>query len=69
MKAVQITVTLDEYETLPKYVGAMNQEPALFAYQIDENTAILAAVDECGLGWMLAPLSDYFSECEIKKLK
>lgn len=69
MKAVQLTVSLDEYTALPQYVAAMNEDPELFAHQLDENTAILAAVGECGLGWMLAQLGGYFFEYEIKNLK
>lgn len=49
MKATKLTIGFREWSKLADFVETINQEDEMLAYQIDNTTALLVAVGECGL--------------------
>ena len=48
MKATKLTIGFREWSKLADFVETINQEDEMVAYQIDNTTALLVAIGECG---------------------
>ena len=69
MKAVKLIIGFREWSKLPEFVKAINAEGDLLAYEIDNTTALLVAVGECGLAWIEAQAAQWFEDYETETIK
>lgn len=69
MKATKLTIGFREWSKLADFVETMNQEDEMLAYEIDNTTALLVAVGECGLSWMEAQAAQWFEDYETETVK
>ncbi|MDE6346388.1 MAG: hypothetical protein K2L55_06955 [Muribaculaceae bacterium] len=47
----------------------INEEDEMVAYEIDNTTALLVAVGECGLAWIEAQAAQWFEDYETETVK
>ena len=69
MKATKLTIGFRERAKLAALVETINQEDEMLAYQIDNTTALLVAVGECGLAWIEAQAAQWFEDYETETVK
>ena len=62
MKATKLTIGFREWSKLPDFVEMINEEDEMVAYEIDNTTALLVAVGECGLAWIEAQAAQWFED-------
>lgn len=60
MRAAKLTIGFREWSKLPDFVEMINEEDEMVAYEIDNTTALLVAVGECGLAWIEARAAQWF---------
>lgn len=69
MKATKLTIGFREWSKLPDFVEMINEEDEMVAYEIDNTTALLVAVGECGLAWIEAQAAQWFEDYETETIK
>lgn len=69
MKATKLTIGFREWSKLPDFVEMINEEDEMVAYEIDNTTALLVAVGECGLAWIEAQSAQWFEDYETETIK
>lgn len=69
MKATKLTIGFREWSKLADFVETINQEGEMLAYEIDNTTALLVAVGECGLAWIEAQAERWFNDYETEPVK
>lgn len=69
MKATKLTIGFREWSKLADFVETINQEDEMLAYEIDNTTALLVAVGECGLAWIEAQAEQWFNDYETETVK
>lgn len=69
MKATKLTIGFREWSKLPDFVEMINEEDEMVAYEIDNTTALLVAVGECGLAWIEARTAQWFEDYETETIK
>ena len=69
MKATKLTIGFREGSKLPDFVEMINEEDEMVAYEIDNTTALLVAVGECGLAWIEAQAAQWFEDYETETIK
>ena len=69
MKATKLTIGFREWSKLADFVETINQEDEMLAYEIDNTTALLVAVGECGLAWIEAQAEQWFNDYETEIVK
>ena len=69
MKATKLTIGFREWSKLPDFVEMINEEDEMVAYEIDNTTALLVAVGECGLAWIEAQAAQWFEDDETETIK
>ena len=69
MKAAKLTIGFREWSKLPDFVEMINEEVEMVAYEIDNTTALLVAVGECGLAWIEAQAAQWFEDYETETIK
>lgn len=62
MKATKLTIGFREWSKLPDFVEMINEEDEMVAYEIDNTTALLVAVGECGLAWIEAQAAQWYED-------
>lgn len=69
MKATKLTIGFREWSKLADFVEMINEEDEMVAYEIDNTTAPLVAVGECGLAWIEAQAAQWFEDYETETIK
>ncbi|MBJ2196016.1 MAG: hypothetical protein JFT11_09705 [Muribaculaceae bacterium] len=69
MKATKLTIGFREWSKLPDFVEMINEEDEMVAYEIDNTTALLVAVGECGLAWIEAQAAQWYEDYETETIK
>lgn len=69
MKATKLTIGFREWSKLPDFVEMINAEAEMFAYEIDNTTALLVAVGECGIAWIEAQAEQWFDDQYTETIK
>lgn len=69
MRASKLTIGFREWSKLADFVETINEEDEMVAYEIDNTTALLVAVGECGLAWIEAQAAQWFENYEIETVK
>lgn len=69
MKATKLTIGFREWSKLPDFVEMINEEDEMVAYEIDNTTALLVAVGECGLACIEAQAAQWFEDYETETIK
>lgn len=69
MQATKLTIGFREWSKLPDFVETINGEDEMLAYEIDNTTALLVAVGECGLAWIEAQAAQWFDDYETETIK
>ncbi len=69
MKATKLTIGFREWSKHPDFVEMINEEDEMVAYEIDNTTALLVAVGECGLAWIEAQAAQWFEDYETETIK
>lgn len=69
MKATKLTIGFREWSKLADFVETINEEEEMVACQIDNTTALLVAVGECGLAWIEAQAAQWFEDYETETIK
>lgn len=69
MKTTKLTIGFREWSKLPDFVEMINEEDEMVAYEIDNTTALLVAVGECGLAWIEAQAAQWFEDYETETIK
>lgn len=69
MKATKLTIGFREWSKLPDFVEMINEEDEMVDYEIDNTTALLVAVGECGLAWIEAQAAQWFEDYETETIK
>ncbi len=69
MKATKLTIGFREWSKLADFVETINQEDEMLAYQIDNTTALLVAVGECGLAWIDSQAAKGNTDLNTEKIK
>lgn len=69
MKATKLTIGFREWSKLPDFVEMINEEDEMGAYEIDNTTALLVAVGECGLAWIEAQAAQWYEDYETETIK
>lgn len=69
MKATKLTIGFREWSKLPDFVEMINEEDEMVAYEIDNTTALLVTVGECGLAWIEAQAAQWFEDYETETIK
>ncbi len=52
MEAVKLNIGFREWSKLPHFVEMINGEDEMFAYQIDNTSAIIVTQGPCGTNWV-----------------
>ena len=68
MKATKLTIGFREWSKFPDFVEMINEEDEMVAYEIDNTTALLVAVGECGLAWIEAQAAQWFEDYETETI-
>lgn len=69
MEAIKLSIGFREWSKLPDFVEMINEEDEMVAYEIDNTTALLVAVGECGLAWIEAQAAQWFEDYETETIK
>lgn len=69
MEAIKLSIGFREWSKLPDFVEMINAEAEMFAYEIDNTTALLVAVGECGLAWIEAQAAQWYEDYETETIK
>lgn len=69
MKATKLTIGFREWSKLPDFVEMINEEDEMVAYEIDNTTALLVAVGECGIAWIEAQAEQWFDDQYTETIK
>lgn len=69
MKATKLTIGFREWSKLADFVETINQEVEMVAYQIDNTTALLVTIGECGLVWIEAQAKTWFNDHYMTPVK
>ena len=69
MKATKLTIGFREWSKPADFVETINEEDEMVAYQIDNTTALLVAVDECGLAWIDSQAATWFEDYYMTPVK
>ena len=69
MKATKLTIGFREWPKLADFVETINQEDEMVAYQIDNTTALLVAIGECGFAWIDSQAATWFDDYYMTPVK
>lgn len=69
MKAAKLTIGFLEWSKLSDFVEMINEQVEMMAYEIDNTSALLVAVGECGLAWIEAQAAQWFEDYETETVK
>lgn len=69
MKATKLTIGSCEWSKLADFVETINQDNEMVAYQIDNTTALLVSVGECGIAWIDAQAETWFEDYYMTPVK
>lgn len=69
MEAIKLSIGFREWSKLPDFVEMINEEDEMVAYEIDNTTALLVAVGECGLAWIEAQAAQWYEDYETETIK
>lgn len=62
MKATKLTVAFREWDKLPDFMEAVNDQEDMLAYELDGTTALLVAESGRDLAWLEAQAEKWFNE-------
>ncbi len=62
MKATKLTVAFREWDKLPDFMEAVNDQEEMLVYELDGTTALLVAESESDLSWIEAQAEKWFNE-------
>lgn len=69
MEAIKLSIGFREWSKPPDFVEMINAEAEMFAYEIDNTTALLVAVGECGIAWIEAQAEQWFDDQYTETIK
>lgn len=69
MEAIKISIGFWEWSKLPDFVEMINAEAEMFAYEIDNTTAIIVTQGCCGTAWVEAQAERWFEDQYTETIK
>lgn len=62
MEAIKLNIGFREWPKLPDFVEMINGEDEMFAYEIDNTTALIVTQGCCGTEWVEAQAAQWFED-------
>lgn len=62
MEAIKLSIGFREWSKLPDFVEMINAEAEMFAYEIDNTTALIVTQGCCGTAWVKAQAARWFED-------
>lgn len=62
MEAIKLNIGFREWSKLPDFVEMINGEDEMFAYEIDNTTALIVTQGCCGTEWVVAQAAQWFED-------
>ena len=62
MEAIKLNIGFREWSKLPDFVEMINGEDEIFAYEIDNTTALIVTQGSCGTEWVEAQAAQWFED-------
>ena len=62
MEAIKLSIGFREWSKLPDFVEAMNGEDEIFAYRIDNTSALIVTPGPCASAWVEAHAAQWFED-------
>lgn len=69
MEAVKLNIGFREWSKLPDFVEMINGEDEMFAYEIDNTSAIIVTQGPCGTTWVKAQAETWFEDQYTETIK
>lgn len=69
MEAIKLSIGFREWSKLPGFVEMINAEAEMFAYEIDNTTAIIVTQGRCGTTWVEAQAAQWFEDQYTETIK
>lgn len=69
MEAIKISIGFREWSKLPDFVEMINAEAEMFAYEIDNTTALIVTQGCCGTAWVKAQAELWFEDQYTETIK
>ena len=69
MEAIKISIGFREWSKLPDFVEMINAGEEMFAYAIDNTTAIIVTQGCCGTAWVKAQAEQWFDDQYTETIK
>ncbi len=69
MEAIKLNIGFREWSKLPDFVEMINAEDEMFAYEIDNTTAIIVTQGCCGTEWVEAQATQWFEDQYTETIK
>ncbi len=74
MEAIKLSIGFREWSKLPDFVEMINAEminaeDEMFAYEIDNTTAIIVTQGRCGTAWVEAQATQWFEDQYTETIK
>lgn len=69
MEAIKLSIGFREWSKLPDFVEMINAEDEMFAYEIDNTTALIVTQGTCGTGWVEAQAAQWFDDQYTETIK
>lgn len=69
MEAIKLSIGFREWSKLPDFVEMINGEDEMFAYEIDNTSAVIVTMGPCGTEWVKAQAEAWFEDQYTETIK